>query len=111
MGGTTLYTSRCTIPSSSNYKLYELGGDNLTQDQFVQAVNEVTGKDIQVMHVDDAAFGDMLKGNVPKQLAGMLVMTQQSIRDGKLENHHSDLEMLLGRKPATVKEALQQLLV
>lgn len=91
-------------------KVYELGGENLTQADFVAALNEVTGKDIQVMHVDDTAFGEMLKGNVPDQLAGMLVMTQMSIREGKLENDSSDLEQLLGRKPATVKEALQQLL-
>ena len=62
------------------------------------------------MHVDDAAFGEMLKGNVPEQLAGMLVMTQMSIRKGKLVYNSSDLERLLGRKPTTVKEALQQLL-
>ena len=89
---------------------YELGGENLTQADFVAALNEVTGKDIQVMHVDDSAYGEMLKGNVPEQLAGMLVMTQMSIREGKLVNDSTDLEQLLGRKPATVKEALQQLL-
>lgn len=91
-------------------KAYELGGENLTQADFVAALNEVTGKDIQVMHVDDSAYGEMLKGNVPEQLAGMLVMTQMSIREGKLVNDSTDLEQLLGRKPATVKEALQQLL-
>ncbi|WP_341320480.1 hypothetical protein NSQ62_12590 [Solibacillus sp. FSL H8-0523] len=37
-------------------------------------------------------------------------MTQMSIREGKLENDSTDLERLLGRKPASVKEALQQLL-
>ena len=51
----------------------------------------------------------MLKGNVPEQVAGMLLMTKASIREGKLENDSADLEMLLDRKPATVKEALQQL--
>ena len=37
-------------------------------------------------------------------------MVQQGIREGGLENNSTDLEMLLGRKPASVKEALQQLL-
>lgn len=59
---------------------------------------------------NDAAFGEMLKGNVPERLAGMLVMTQMSMREGKLVNDSADLERLLGRKPTTVKEALQQLL-
>ncbi|WP_225986012.1 hypothetical protein [Psychrobacillus glaciei] len=52
----------------------------------------------------------MLKGNVPEQLADMLAMTQMSTREGNLVNDSSDLEMLLVRKPATVKEALQHLL-
>lgn len=91
-------------------KVYELGGKNLTQEEFVAALNEVTGKDIQVISIDDAAFKDMLKGNVPDPAIDMMIMVQASIREGKLENHDSDLETLLGRKPATVKEALTILL-
>ena len=37
-------------------------------------------------------------------------MTQMSIREGKLENDSTDLERLLGRKPASVKEALQTII-
>ncbi len=92
-------------------KAYELAGENLTQQQFVDALNDITGKEIPVLTVDDAAYGEMLKGaNIPEDLVTMLVMTQQGIREGGLENTHSDLEMLLGRKPTSVKEALQQLL-
>jgi len=103
-------TANVLASEGHDNKAYELGGENLTQAEFVAALNEVTGKGIQVIHVDDAAFGEMLKGNVPEQLAGMLVMTQMSIREGKLVNDSADLERLLGRKPTTVKEALQQLL-
>lgn len=92
-------------------KAYELAGENLTQQQFVDALNEVTGKEIQVLNVDAAAYGTMLKeANLPEDLAAMTTMIQQGIRDGGLESPHSDLEMLLGRKPTSVKEALQQLL-
>lgn len=91
-------------------KTYELGGENLTQADFVAALNEVTGKDIQVKYVDDAAFLETLNGKVPEQLASMLAMTQIGIREGKSVNNSTDLELLLGRKPMTVKEALQQVL-
>lgn len=91
-------------------KVYEFGGANLTQTELVAALNEVTGKDIQVMSIDDAAFKDLLKGNLPDQALDMLIMVQASIRDEKLENHHSDLEQILGRKPATAKEAFTILL-
>ncbi|MCD1159581.1 SDR family oxidoreductase [Peribacillus frigoritolerans] len=92
-------------------KAYELAGENLTQQQFVDAVNEVAGKEIEVMNVDDASYGKMLKeANLPEEVVAISVMVQQGIREGGLENAHSDLEMLLGRKPTSVKEALQQLL-
>ncbi|MDP1418892.1 SDR family oxidoreductase [Peribacillus simplex] len=92
-------------------KAYELAGENLTQQQFVDAVNEVTGKEIEVMNVDDASFGKMLKeANLPEEVVAISVMVQQCIREGGLESAHSDLEMLLGRNPTSVKEALQQLL-
>jgi len=92
-------------------KVYELSGENLSQQQFVDAINEVTGKSIPLLAVDDASYGDMLKdANVPNDVAALLVMVQKGIREGGLENAHSDLEMLLGRKATSVKEALQQLL-
>ena len=90
-------------------KTYELGGENLTQADFVAVLNEVTGEDIQVMHVDDEAFAETLKEKVPEQLASMLAMTQIGIREGKSVNNSTDLEMLLGRKPMTVKDILQPL--
>lgn len=104
-------TANVLASDGHNNKVYELGGENLTQDEFVAVLNEVTGKEIAVMHVDNASYSAMLQqAQLPAELAGMLTMVQQGILEGGLENHSTDLEMLLGRKPATVKEALQQLL-
>lgn len=92
-------------------KAYELAGENLTQQQFVNALNEVTGKTVSVMAVDDATYTRILKeANVPEEFVTIGAMVQQGIREGGLEAPHSDLEMLLGRKPTSVKEALQQLI-
>lgn len=91
--------------------MYELGGNSLTQAEFVAALNEVTGKDIQVMPVDTKTYTDMLKqAQLPEPMIGMLVAIQDGIQTGGLDNYSTDLEMLLGRKPTTVKEALHQLL-
>ncbi|WP_375200522.1 hypothetical protein [Bacillus sp. RS11] len=44
----------------------------------------------------------MLKeAGVPEEFVSMLVMIQKGIREGGLEGSHSDLQMLLGRKPTT----------
>lgn len=92
-------------------KAYELAGENLTQQQFVDAVSEVTGKEISLVAVDSDAHAEMLKeAGVPEEFVSMAVMVQEGIREGGLEAPHADLEMLLGRKPASVKEALQILL-
>jgi NAD(P)H dehydrogenase (quinone) len=105
-------TANVLAADSHDNKVYELGGKNLTQGDFVTALNEVTGKEISVMNVDDEAYSAMLEqANVQVEMICMLTMVQQGIREGGLENKYTDLEMLLGRKPATVKEALQQLLV
>lgn len=104
-------TANILATDGHDNKVYELGGENLTQADFVTALNEVTGKEVSVMNVDDATYSAMLEqANLPADMIGMLTMIQQGIREGGLENNHSDLEMLLGRKPTTVKEALQQLL-
>jgi NAD(P)H dehydrogenase (quinone) len=92
-------------------KAYELAGENLTQQQFVDEVNEVIGKEIPLLAVDSEAHAKMLKeADVPAEFVSMLVMIQNGIREGGLEAPHSELEMLLGRKPTPVKEALQILL-
>lgn len=92
-------------------KAYELAGENLTQQLFVDVVNEVTGKEISLLAVDSEAHAKMLKdAGVPEEFVSLTVMIQKGIRDGGLEASHSDLEMLLGRKPTNVKEALQILL-
>ena len=93
-------------------KVYELAGKSLTQAEFVAALNEVTGKEVQVMNVDSETYNEMLKqANLPDQMIGMLVAIQEGIKTGGLDNTHSDLELLLGRKPTPVKAALKQLLV
>lgn len=92
-------------------KAYELAGENLTQQQFVDLVNEVTSKEISLLAVDSDTHGKMLKeAGVPEDFVSLTVMIQKGIHEGGLEASHSDLEMLLGRKPTTVKEALQVLL-
>ncbi|MEY9971991.1 NAD(P)H dehydrogenase (quinone) [Lysinibacillus sp. RC46] len=80
-------------------KIYELSGKNLTQQQFVDTLNEVLGKEVPLLAVDDASYEEMLKGaGVPEAYLPMLVMTQKGIREGGLESTHTDLDYLLNRQ-------------
>jgi NAD(P)H dehydrogenase (quinone) len=77
----------------------------------VDAVIEVTGKEIPLLTVDSEAHAKMLKeAGVPEEFVSLNMMIQKGISEGGLEALHSDLEMLLGRKPTSVIEALQILL-
>lgn len=104
-------TANVLIAEGHENKIYELSGENLTQQQFVDTLNEVLGKEISVLAVDDSSYEEMLKGaGVPEAYLPMLLMTQKGIRDGGLESTHTDLEFLLERKSTPLKQALVQLL-
>ena len=92
-------------------KIYELSGENLTQQQFVETLNEVLDKEVPLLAVDDASYEEMLKGvGVPVANLPMLVMIQKGIREGGLESTHTDLEFLLQRQATPLKQALKHLL-
>lgn len=92
--------------------IYELSGENLTHQQFVDILNQVTGKEVPLVAVDDASFEKMLKdAGVPEAYHPMLVMTQKGIREGGLESTHSDLEFLLKRPATSLRQALIKLLI
>lgn len=104
-------TATVLVGQGHNNRIYELSGENLTQQQFVDTVNKVTGKEISLLDVDYETHEKMLKdAGVPDEFVSMAVMIQKGIREGGLEVPHSDLEILLGRKPTSLKEALQILL-
>ncbi|MBS4192303.1 SDR family oxidoreductase [Bacillus sp. FJAT-49705] len=100
------------VADGHEYKIYELSGENLSQQQFVDTLNEVLGKEVPLLAVDDVSFEAMLKGaGVPEAYLPMLVMTQKGIREGGLESAHTDLEFLLSRPATSLKQALTHLLV
>lgn len=104
-------TANVLLTHGHDNKIYELSGKNLTQQQFVDTLIEVLGKEIPLVAVDDASYEKILKeAGVPESYMPMLVTTQKAIREGFLESEHTDLEFLLNRKPTSLKEALTILL-
>lgn len=90
--------------------IYELSGKLLTQEELASALGEVIGREVQVQQVDDAAYGDIMKGvGVPDFLIPLLVGIQQSIREGTLEVESNDFEKLLGRPATPIHQALSQI--
>lgn len=90
--------------------VYELSGELLTQEQLASAVGAVLGKEVPVQQVDDAAYGDIMKGaGVPDFVVPILVGIQAGIREGSLEVESRDFEKLLGRPATPIGEALRRI--
>jgi NAD(P)H dehydrogenase (quinone) len=90
--------------------IYELSGRPLTQGEFAAALGTVLGKEVPVQQVDDATYGEIMKGaGVPEFVIPMLVAIQADIRKGSLDLASSDFEKLLGRPATPLAEALPKL--
>jgi NAD(P)H dehydrogenase (quinone) len=90
--------------------IYELSGQPLTQGEFAAALGAVLGKEVPVQQVDDATYGEIMKGaGVPDFVIPMLVAIQADIRKGSLDVASGDFEKLLGRPATPVAEALPKL--
>lgn len=95
------------IGSNNKNKIYELSGVPITYDEFAQVLGHVLGKEIPVNHVDDEAYAAALKQlGMAEVMIPMLVATKKGIREGLMEVHSNDLEMLLGRPPISLIDGL-----
>lgn len=96
--------------SGHDNTIYELSGQPLTQGEFAAALGAVLGREVPVQQVDDATYGEIMKGaGVPDFVIPMLVAIQADIRKGTLDVTSGDFEKLLGRPATPVAEALPQL--
>lgn len=90
--------------------VYELSGRPYTQDELVDVLGEVLGKEIPVQHVDDDEYAEIMKeAGMPEAVVPMLVSIQQGIRSGSLDIESDDFEKLLGRPATPVHDALEHL--
>ncbi|MCQ6279335.1 SDR family oxidoreductase [Bacillus sp. EB600] len=90
--------------------IYELSGKPLTQEDLVSALGTVLGKEVEVQQVDDATYGDIMKGaGVPDFLLPLVVDIQRSIREGSLDFESNDFEKVLGRPATPINVALTQI--
>lgn len=96
--------------SGHENKIYELSGKLMTQEELVSALGSVLGKEVTVQQVDDAKYGEIMKGaGVPDFVIPILVGIQQGIREGTLGIESNDFDKLLGRPATPVREALSQI--
>lgn len=92
-------------------KTYEITGDTLYSfGNIATALSELSGKTVSYTDADAAEYADKLKqSDVPEYLIYMLGGFASDIKNKQFETVYHDLESLLGRKPASLKEGLKLL--
>lgn len=97
--------------SGHENQTYELGGAPATFDELAEALGAALGRPVAVRQVDDDGYGASLaEAGLPPFLVPLFVSFQQPIRQGALDLASPDLERLLGRPAAPLREAVASLL-
>lgn len=91
--------------------VYELSGPLLTQGELAASVSEVLDKQVEVKHVSDEEYAEIMKeAGVPEPVLPIVVGIQESIRNGSLEVENSDFEKVLGRPVTPTNQALEEII-
>jgi NAD(P)H dehydrogenase (quinone) len=95
-------------PHTSN-KIYNFTGNKeYSFYEIASILTELSGKDVKYMSVDIPAFAEMMKGKgLPELMIGKIIRFNTDIKNGQEAIVTSDLEVKLGRKPASLKEGLK----
>lgn len=90
-------------------KTYEITGDTLYSfGDIANELSALSGKTVTYTDADAADYSDKLKqSDVPEYLIYMLGGFASDVKNKQFETVYNDLEGLLGRKPASLKEGLR----
>lgn len=92
-------------------KVYELSGPLYSQREVVAVVENVLGRSIPFIEVDDEAYLQGLKqAGFPDFVADMIGGIQKAIREKALEVESDDFEKLLGHSLVGLKTAIEEVL-
>lgn len=103
--------SNVLLKEQQDHVIYELSGPLHTQQDLVDALSEVLGREVMMQELSLEAYEEMMRGaGLPEEVVAILAGIQRSIRQGTLEIHESDFEPVLGRPVTPLQEGIRQLL-
>ncbi len=93
---------------NSIYKL--TGAESYSFDDVARVLSDLTGKQVTYKSIDDSVFeAQMRERGLPEMLIPRFLGFQTDIKNGQEDEISPELEGLLGRKPATLREGLKTL--
>lgn len=92
--------------SGHENKAYTIGNSaTYSLEDAAQTLSEITGKPVAYTNPSAAVYTEALtKAGVPATYIDLFAAFSEAIRQGEFETSATDLEKLLGRKPATLRE-------
>lgn len=99
------------LESDRNNRIYNLtGSESYSFDDVAATLSDLSGKKVDYTPVDKSAFeAQMKERGTPEAIVQKVVGFLTDIKNGQEEEISPDLENLLGRKPASLKEGLKVL--
>lgn len=83
--------------------------ENVTMEEITNSLSEVVGKEVSYINPTTELYIETLTNvGIPSEYIGMFAGFSEAIKQGEFTTNQTDLEHLLGRKPTTAKEFLQQ---
>ncbi|RVT72832.1 SDR family oxidoreductase [Flavobacterium sufflavum] len=83
--------------------------ENYSMKNVADALSEITNSTVNYASPSAEVYSDVLKNaGVPGEYIGMFVGFGEAIKQGEFHTESSDLEKLLGRKPASLSDFLKQ---
>ncbi len=91
-------------------KSYEINGNKAwSYNEIAEIISEVSGKPVKYIAPTREVFQtEMAKAGVPDQYIGLFAGFSEAARQGEFDHTDPTLEKLLGRKPVSLREYLQQ---
>ena len=99
------------LESGCSNRIYKLtGSETYSFDDIAATLSDLSGKEVDYTPAEKSAFEAQMKGRgVPEMMIERVVGFLTDIKNGQEDEVSPDLENLLGRKPASLREGLKAL--
>lgn len=104
--------AKVLISKNHKNKTYNVSGGSYSFSEIAEYISQITGKNITYLSPSlDAFLNTMIDQGMPKRCAKMIGGFAAATRQGELESDGLQMEKLLGRKPLTVKQYLEEIFI
>ncbi|WP_417369658.1 SDR family oxidoreductase [Flavobacterium beibuense] len=101
--------AKVLVSKGHENKTYTVSGRSYSFLEIAEYISQITGKNITYLSPGvDAFLAVVINKGVSEKCAKIIGCFAEAAKDGELESDDSQMEKLLGRKPLTVKQYLEE---